>query len=250
MKVFADHSITILSSQDLDTRTSLVIKTHAVIPGYDRIPADAVQGDLLILPENLPLSPTKRLIVIVPTGEIPENDLARRVWQLAKNSSLDVLYLTRTSEQGNTTYHRRRLMNLAVMTSCEEFRVHSTVISANDWVEAVKQIFRHGDVLVVLSNHMILDHLLWRRPVGQQLARLIGAPVYMLSGLKVGISQESRHTIKETLAWAISLALLAAFFVLQVGLVRSAIKPLSTILVCLTVLAELYLLLKVNQWMG
>jgi hypothetical protein len=250
MKVLTDHSITNLSNQDIDIRANLTIKTHAVIPGYDRIPADAVQGDRLILPEDLPLSPTKRLIVIVPTGEIPENDLVRRVWQLAKNASLDVLYITRISEVIQTPYHRRRLTNLTAMTSCTDFRARSTVISAKNWVEAVKQILESGDVVVVLSNHMIFDHLLWRRPLGQQLARLIGAPVYMLSGLKVGASQEACRAMKEIQAWAISLALLVAFFGMQVGIERSATKPLSTILVCLSVLAELYLLVKVNQWIG
>jgi hypothetical protein len=253
MKVFTKHSTQIPSGQDIsspDAPVNLANKIQAVMPGYARLPADVIREDVFLLPEKLPLAPTRRLVVLVPPGEIAENVLTRRVWQLAKDSGLSVLYLTLSREEDQILYHRRRLTNLIMMTSYGNVRVHSNVSAAKDWLDAVKQILQPGDVLVCLANHQVFHHLVWQRRLGEQLAQALGVPVYMLAGLKIGPPPVLLRMVKEIRAWTISLVLLFAFFSLQVSIIRFTTAPLSTILTCLSVLVELYLLLKVNEWIG
>jgi hypothetical protein len=54
--------------------------------------------------------------------------------------------------------------------------------------------------------------------------------------------------MRNFLSWVISLSLLAVFFGLQVMVDRSTDKLLSTLLLFLSVLVEVYLLIKVNEW--
>ena len=248
MKVFTNHSMQIRSGQDPsspDAPINLTNKIQAVIPGYARLPADVIRDDVFLLPKKLPLAPTRRLVVLVPPGEIAEDVLTRRVWQLAKDSGLGVLYLTLSREEDQSLYHRRRLTNLMMMTSYGNVRAHSSVSAAQDWPGAVRQILQTGDVLVCLTNHQVFHHLVWQRSLGEQLAQATGAPVYMLAGLKIGPPAKLLQMIKEIRTWTLSLILLLAFFSLQASIVRFTTAPLSTILLCLSVLVELYLLFKV-----
>jgi len=250
MKVFTLHSKEFFSNQDNSSKKSPInptIKIQDVLPGYARLSTDVIREDVILLPERLPLAATRRLVVLVPPGEISENQLARRVWQLAKDSGFSVLYLALSREEDQVPFHRRRLTDLTMMTSFGNIQAHSSISAAKDWHEAVKQILQPGDVLICFTNHQVLDHFVWQRRLGEKLAQAVGIPVYMLAGLTIGPTLELLYKIRELRAWTISLALLMVFFGLQVGIERSTTGPLSTILICLLVLFEAYLILKVNQ---
>lgn len=253
MKVFAMHSIQVFPAQVFlshDAPANLVNQIQVVIPGYEQLPDDVLRDDVFLLPKEASLTPTRRLVVLVPPGEITENILARRVWQLAVGSGLSVLYLTLSQTNDQTPYHRRRLTDLTMMTSNENVQVRSKASTAKNWSEAVNRILKPGDLLVCLANHQVFHHLIWPRRLGEQLAETGNVPVYMLGGLVIGSIPERRYAIKGILAWTASLALIIVFFGLQVGVDHSTVKPISTILDCLSIVVELYLIFKVNEWIG
>ena len=226
----------------------LAAQIQAVVPGYGQLPVRVIAEDVLLIQDKLPLKPTKRLVVLVPSGEVDETTLARRVWQLATSSSFSVLYLALSPDVTQIAYQRRRLASLAALTSGENVQAHASVSAEKNWRLALEQILQSGDLLVCLTSHQVSEHLFWHRKLGEKLVETVGVPVYLFSGLKIGPAPQERQAIKDVLAWIASLSLLAAFFGIQVSIDRSIAEPLSTILLCLSVVVETYLFLKINEW--
>ena len=222
---------------------------QAVLPGITRLPKTALATDTLRVPDLLLLPPTHRLVVLVPTGEIDEYALARRIWQFASCSGLDVLYVSLSPTPDQEFYQRRRLISLAAQSAYPHMRTDISVISEKNWSKALRQTIRSGDLLVCLAE----DHnpgILQRKAMGERLAAGLGVPVYELGDLKVIPAPPSQNWLKNVLAWIASIALMVAFFWLQDGIYRSTDRPQATILLCLSILVEVYGLWKINEWIG
>ena len=228
----------------------LVAKTQAVVPGYAQLPASVVDGDTLLFRDKLPLNPTQRLVVLVPPGEVDEIALARHVWQLATCSCLRVLYLALSPDVAQAAYQRRRLAGLAALTSDQNIHAHASVFAEKNWQQALEQIWQPGDLVVCLANHQVSNHLIWRRNLGDQLFETLGMPVYLLGGCEISPVPLDWQGIKGLFSIMTSLSLVVVFFGVQVIIERSINRPLATILLSLSVLVEIYLLYKNNEWIG
>lgn len=239
MKTFAMRSMEISLGQVL-----------AVMPGYPKVPVSAVEADVLLVPDQLPLVPTRRMVVLVPPGEIDENRLTRRIWQLAVSSGLQVCYLALAPKDEHAATQRRRLIGLAAGTKDKEIHAQINLSAEKSWPQALGNTLQPGDLLVCLAGHQVTGPFFRRQALGELLAGTMNVPVYLLGGLKAGPSPQLQSLVTETLAWTASLSLMAAFFALQVGIERTAVRPISTIMLILSVLVELYFLWKINEWVG
>ena len=253
MKTFAMHSIEIAPGQPaaLPVRHGdFPTPVMAVIPGYSKLPVAEVAEDVLLVPDRLPPVPTRRLVVLVPPGEIDENLLTRRVWQLAASSNLQVLYLALSPQYEYIASQRRQLAGLAARTADKDIHAQISLSAEQSWPQALEKIRRPGDLPICLAGHQVSKVLFGRKALGKHLAEIAGMPVYMLGGIKISAAPYRLPWIKETMAWTASIILLAAFFGLQVGIDRAIEKPISTILFLLSMLAEVYFLVKINEWIG
>lgn len=223
---------------------------QAVIPGYSQLPFDMIDEDALLFHERLPLNPTRRLVVLIPSGEINETAFARRIWQIAASSNLTILYLALSPDSTRMAYERRRLASLAALTSGLNVRAHASVSSESTWQKALGPVMQGGDLLVCLDTHMVPKNLFWHTPLGKQLAGMMNVPVYLIGGFVIAATPQERSAIREALAWMVSLALIAAFFALQVRIDRSIDGLFATLLLCLSAMAEVYLIWKFNEWIG
>lgn len=253
MKTLSMHSILTNAAHANFTQggpQDLAAQLQAVVPGYAQLPAGVIDEDILLVQDRFPLNPTQRLVVLVPPGEIDETILARRVWQLANSSCFNVLYLALSPDGTQTAYQRRRVVSLASMTSGQRFHSHGSVSTERNWQQALEHALQPGDLLVCLASHKIPKHVMWHTLLGKQLAITMGIPVYLFSGFKIAPAPQERQTIQEALAWIFSLLLIAAFFGIQVSIDRSIAGPLSTFLLWLSVVVEVYLLWKINELIG
>lgn len=230
----------------LDTRTAL----EAVIPGFPNQGVGNWSQDRLILPDHSPLRATQRLVVLVPEGELDDNLLARRVWQLASAAKLKVIFLGLADRAENEAPVRRRLALLAAAVQQGEVEARASAASGKSWRQAVQEALRVGDVLVCVGEHRVRRFGLRRQQLGEALAKSFGTPVYLLGGLAVGPSPaflELAHTLG---AWSLSIAILAGFSGLQIWLSGNANPRFAPTLVCLAIIAEGITLFKTIQWMG
>jgi hypothetical protein len=253
MKAFSIHSLSISPDRPFfiqDGLPDLAAPIQVVVPGCDQLLASMAEDDVLLVQDRFPLKPTRRLVVLVPSGEVDETALARRIWQLAANSYFSVLYLALSPDTFQAAYQRRRLADLAAATSGKNVRASGSVSAEQSWREALKRVIKPGDLLICLANHTVTRYLAWRASLGKQMVETVGVPVFMLSGFKIGRTPQERQATKEVLSWIIFVVLLATFIGLQVSIVRSTTRPLSTTLLCLSVVVELYVLWKINDWIG
>ncbi|HJW91797.1 MAG TPA: hypothetical protein VJ436_14265 [Anaerolineales bacterium] len=228
----------------------LADRIQAVLPGFNLLPAEMIHDDVFLIQDRPLLTPTRRLVVLVPPGEIDENVLARRVWQLAATSCLSVLYLALSPYEAQTSYERRRLAILAAVTTDPHVRAHARVSARNDWPQVLEQTLRPGDLLVCLASHQVSEHFFRRRMLGERLAESVAVPVYLLGGFKIIPEHFSQQHIGELKTWIASFSVITVFLILQVSIDRSMIRPIATILLYLSVFGEAYLLLKINEWLG
>jgi hypothetical protein len=223
---------------------------QVVVPGYARLPAHVIDEDILLVKEQSSLNPTRRLVVLIPPGEFDETALARRVWQLAASSSFSVLYLALSPDATQSAYQRRRLAGLAAVTSDQNVRAHSSVSAEKNWRKVLEQILTPGDLLVCLAGHFVTKRLFWHRSLGEELVETLDVPVYLFGRFKIGSIPQQRQTIREVLAWVAFILLLAIFFRVQVSIDRTIARPLSTLITSFSVVVEIYLLWKINEWIG
>lgn len=258
MKAFSIHSMAISADRARFTQKTLAeppapnlaMPNPAILPGYDQLLANMAEKDVLLIQDRLPLSPIRRLVVLVPRGEIDEPALARRVWEIATGFCAAVLYLALSPNELQSAHQRRRLADLAAGTSGQNVRASSNVSAAQDWHQALERVLKPGDLVVCLANHKISRYFAWRKPLGERLVEWVGMPVFMLSGFKIDRSWQEHQTLKAALSWVGFGVLLAAFFGMQAGISRATSRPLSSILLCLSVMVEVYLLWKINDWIG
>lgn len=226
-----------------------VVQFQALVPGFDRLPVEAISRDMLIFQDPLPLEPVSRLVVILPPGEIDPVGLSRRVWQIADSSGLSVLYLADSAGSAQTPELRRQAANLAAMTTSGNVRAAFKMSSGARLDHSLAAVRTEGDLLVCLAEHHVPQRFARRTALGPQLAALTRAPVYMLGGLEIKMTARPWRLVREILAWTAFIGLAAAFFVLEVRIDRLLADPMATILLCITAGAEFFLVWKINSWL-
>jgi len=232
-----------------DQGAAIPAQIRALLPGSAHLPRTVLAADTLLVPDLLLPAPTRRLIVLVPAGEISEQVLVHRVWQMASSSDLDVLYLALSPDADQVSYQRRRLAGLAAQTTYQHVRAGIGVSAGKNWPQMLRPTLQPGDLLVCLAGDRT-PGFFRRQALGERLAADLCMPVYQLGGLHVKPEPPSLYWLKDILAWVAAIIVIAAFFWLQVGIDRAAAKPLSTILLCLSVGAEFYCIWKINNWIG
>lgn len=233
-----------------DDHAEPIVDAQAFLPGLLKRTEAAHLGDAILVPDRIPPVPTRRLVVFVPNGEMDDKALARRVWLLAGDSGLNVLYLALTPSDPWDANHRRRLTDLALMTSGNDVRAQAIVSKHQNWLSAFAEIQRPGDLAVCQEGHWVAEHILWRRPLGELLVESAELPVYSMSGMKIGPALHQQQRSKEIQGWMASIVLIAAFFGLQVAIDKSSSGMASTFMLCLSIFVEFYLLWKINEWIG
>jgi hypothetical protein len=253
MKTFAMHPTDISAGRALPFQASmseLSPQLSALIPGIGRLTAAALDGDAILIPDDLPVNPIRRLVVLIPPGDINEQSVARRVYQLASGSRNNVMYLALDPRGEQAPFRRRQLASLASLTTGKDVNTEVKLCIEKTWFQALDKILAPGDLLVCLADHLIFDYFFLRRKLGEQLAGHVSVPVYLANGLKVGRTPQTQQVVREMAAWTAFFILLVSFSVLQVGIQQSTEKPVTTIMFCLSILVEIYFLWKINEWIG
>jgi hypothetical protein len=219
-----------------------------LLPGSPHGETDTLTGDRLIVPDRIPLTPTRRLVVLIPDAEFDQKALAKRIWELASRPEVNVLYLSLSPGPNDLARTRRRLTDLASMTNYGHVKASIKVKVGRNWAQAVAEILHAGDLLVCMARHRATYRVLGRKTLGELLSTSFDAPVYLLGGSLAGPSRQRQKLLRAVLAWLLFFAVIAAFAGIQIWIDQEYREPLSTILLCISVAFELSLVLMVNEW--
>jgi hypothetical protein len=181
---------------------------------------------------------TRRLVVIVPPGEVDATTLTQRVWEMAKGTGAEVRLLGLYEEATQQPGLRRRLATMSAMINSGQVRSEAETLAGRDWVEAVRSRLRPDDMLVCCSSP---QGGAMQKPLRQILESDLDAPMTILTGCTPEEEAPARWGA-QILGWTGSIGILVGFFWLQVSLGQVPRDFGYTLLLLLTLPVEVWLI--------
>lgn len=205
------------------------------------------QNDLFAISNRLQPSPSfiQRYIVLLPTALVDIAALLHTVWAMARPEATSVLFLGLVGRYAAEEDEMRLcLATLASLTRDDQVDVQTHIVRETDWMNAVRHVWRPGDVVICQAEQMIPRGLFAWRPLWQSIERSLGVPVYIVSGvvspqqLVVREQVMRMERVKRLLFNALACVLIVAgFFYMQLridmvfsGIFRAALLCISGVL--------------------
>ncbi|HEX9013351.1 MAG TPA: hypothetical protein VF813_07535 [Anaerolineaceae bacterium] len=161
------------------------------------------------------LSNARRLIVLIPGGDLDETGLACRIWNMAVSGQIEkVLYLTLVTDERMAQSMVRRLANLASTTRDPRFDLETKVDMEKSWNRAITAVARPGDLILIQAGQMERKRIWGHEKIEGALATL-GLPTCLLEGFFRTEEADFSSSIRAAAQWLIFLALIGFFLFLQ-----------------------------------
>lgn len=187
--------------------------------------------------------PVNCLIVLFPAEAIDYPNQTRRIWEIASLSGRNVVLLSLCSDDYAENQLRRQLITQAAMIGdghiCAEVRIEH----GNDWIRHVNNIYRAGDVIACYAGQRVG---LRQKPLHEALRSQFDAPIYILA-TDQPIKKSKPKLMLNVAFWAGALAIIAGFLWLEVRVVQLPQDWAHSLLVYLSVFAEIGILLFWNS---
>lgn len=218
------------------------------------------QKDLFAISNRLqPYPPiTRRFIVLVPAALVDIAAMLHTIWAMARPDATSVLFLGLVGRSAPEEDEMRLcLATLASLTRDDQVDAQTHIARETDWVNAVRQVWRPGDVVICQAEQMISRGLLGWRPLWQSIENSLAVPVYIVSGVvspqqfvmraRAARTERVKRLLSSTLA---SMLIVAGFFYVQfhIDLVFSGV--LRAALLCMSGVLEAGLLGMWNMLIG
>ncbi len=180
----------------------------------------------------------RRLVVLVPSVEMDDVQIAREIWELAAPPHLAVLFLGLCSDISEESQMRRRLATLAALTRDPRITVESQLEYGKNFIRHIKTIQQNGDVIVCHAEQQIgfgNKHL-------SKALEKAGASVWTLSGFYSKKNSLRSQPLAGVIFWSISILILAIFFWFQAQTLRLTVNWAKNTLLYASVFTEVGLL--------
>ena len=200
----------------------------------------------------------QRLVVMIREAE-GEALLASRILGLAEPRGLDVLLVGIAPDPAAEATMRRKLVTIAAFlneqsprsgTSARQAlparRVDIQIQHGRDWVGGIRALVRPGDTIACYSDETVG---ILERPLSDILASALNMPIYTFTGLQA--QQHNRQsTLAQAASWVSSIASIGGFLALQARIVTVVQGTLQSVLLLVTVLAEVGIIWALNALFG
>ena len=158
------------------------------------------------------LGPECRLIVLVPGPEADLTPVTRRVWELAHATGAQVRFLGLCNDAEQEPALRRILVTASALMNSGSVSADLEIIVGKDWLGAVRARLQPSDMIVCCQESGSPSYQKALSPI---LQANLGVPLYILSGIQPRTASRTEW-LSAAAAWVGSLAILIAFFWLQV----------------------------------
>jgi hypothetical protein len=142
-----------------------------------------------------------RLLVLIPLGNLQENRLTQRIWNLASAERIPVLLLGISGSYEEESRLRRRLANLAALIRDPRVKVETRILDASHWSNVLRSILRPGDTLLVQTEHEISKGWFRLVPVAEILPSITQVQVSVLSGYCSKVPRSNTALVRKLIAW-------------------------------------------------
>jgi hypothetical protein len=156
------------------------------------------------------LGPGHRLMILVPGPEADLTSVTRRVWELAHATGAQVRFLGLCSSAEEELVLKRTLVTASALMNSGGVTTDSEIVVCKNWLDSVRSRVQPGD-MVVCSQRPGAH----QKSLNAILQADLGVPLYILSETQTRATLHPEW-LQAAAAWIGSLAILIAFFWLQV----------------------------------
>lgn len=193
------------------------------------------------------LQPAPRLLVLVPESEVDLAAAAQKIWTIAKSLEGGIQFIGLCKDAANESTLRRQLVTLSAMVGNEHISVKSRVEFGDNWLQAVKPEWRHGDVIACFAEpRSFLSH----RSLSQILESNLNATVFVLAGLYQREKSSRFNWTTSAAAWSGSIGLILGFVWLQIKINQLPQDWAQSTLLYLSLFAEAAAIWAWNSFIG
>ena len=188
---------------------------------------------------------TARRLIVLISADVDSSSVTPRIWELANatGSTVQLLGLARDASQQPSLC--RELITMSALIRDAKVCVETKVEIGADWVEAVRRNYQMGDMIVCMAGQRTGIR---RRPLSQMLHSNLKVPVYILSELPQSLPKSSG--LSQVVTWSGFIAIILAFFLLQVKVAQLPQDGYQTVLFILLLIPEFWLIWIWNSLFG
>lgn len=181
--------------------------------------------------------PVDRLVVLVPV-DADSTPATHRVWELANAIGARIQFLGLCKDPAYEPSLRRQLVTMSALVADQRISAEAKVEIGTNWVTAVKTNLQEGDLIVCFAEQRAG---LFHRPLSQILESNLNTTVYVLSGFQPPERPRSNWSVS-LMMWAGFIGIIAFFFWAQVKLTQLPDDWAHTLLLYLSLFAEVGLI--------
>ncbi len=186
----------------------------------------------------------RRLVVLVPGPAADLAALATQIQTLARPKALPVLLVGQGETLQDVWAARRQLTTLAALIAAYADQTVGTLVSPpRPWIKLLREVQQPGDLVVC---HREQSQMTWpwlhRQSLGEQLRTQLDVPICVLQGHFPGLRTTTQRMINQGVSWAIPVAVILGFLLLQVQIELHTTGWLTAVLLSASVLIELAIL--------
>ncbi len=180
----------------------------------------------------------RRLVVLVPDADTDESELAQQIWSMASRRELSVLLLGLSKNAGSGPRARRRLAALAALARDKTVYVEAKLEIGGDWLQALRNVHRHSDLIVCHAEQHVATRGLRRKPLSHWIAKELNEPVCVLADFYPDLPPDHISPASRLIAGAVPFLILFGFTALQVLIHQATTGTASILLLSASVLIE------------
>ncbi len=158
----------------------------------------------------------KRLIVLVPDCLADNLGMAHKIHWMAIRDACEVYYLTLVDDYEKMLAVSRGIATVKAITAGNWLVVNSRVTETKEWLKALRDIYRPGDIIVCQEEQLVNQGPFKTMPVSEFLRETFHAPVYTISGFYHPEQVQVRHWLVSLLFWLGCLVILGVFTLLEI----------------------------------
>lgn len=180
-----------------------------------------------------------RMIVLVPESLVPDTQMMNQIYAMARRENREVYYLALVDNEAEMLTAARTLATLKALVSGGGISAASRVVESARWLEALREIYRPGDSIVCQAEQTVRSGFFRTAPASEFLRAELQAPVRTLAGYYHPVRAQLQQWLGGLVYWAGVLAIIGAFFFLEITLDRGVHGAAHGILLLILLLAAL-----------
>ncbi|HEY9076238.1 MAG TPA: hypothetical protein VIO61_06825 [Anaerolineaceae bacterium] len=181
----------------------------------------------------------RRLIVFVPQSLAGNQELARKIYQMASQSDADILFLALIDDYNDMLAASRCMITMKAAVTSPQIMVEWKIVETNRWQQALRSIYRSGDRIVCHAEQSVRNGFMQTIPLSAFLASTWQLPVTTISGFFHPPKEWMGKWLRILGSWAGFAVILLVFTLLEIQINRGIHNAWGTILLAGFVLVEM-----------